>query len=1283
MSMDDRMNHTLRVFVSHTREFGAFPEPNSFVESAKSAIIEAGMLPVEQKHFAATDLSGAASSIAALEDCDAWIGIIGFRYGTIVPERATFSHVELEYNRARELSLPIRAFLLDEEKPVPEIPVRELFDVAASLGTREKQIAFRERIQREVTSAYFSTSDTLWRKVYQGLIAISRPSSVARGHPAQIPFFRNSKFVGRESELQALAALMKSKNDRDARTVIAGVVGLGGVGKTQLLVEYAFRNVSDYSGGVFWLQGSESLDLGLARIGRNLATSSRIDSTEELVRRAIGYLNENPACLVVIDDILDPRELLRPTDGSVVVANLGCALLYSSRRHSSGHFPEVPIGALDEYAALELLLSGRRDTPLRETEEQAAMRICKTLGMLPLALVMASAHLSLIQADQFGRYAESLVRHGALPVLDSTPSPISALDLSTRHEPAMRATLLSQWETVHAEDSARAMAALVALGPGAIISTSMWRIICEAPETTPVDGIAVAFAELKVKCLVESLPIDAVRIHPLVHELCLQLMPDRIVSAADRGLNTAASYLQDASHLTAALTGQGVQFVVRDVASLIEGARWCAGRGESDLQSVVEALTRLRDVLTREIRWVDRPADSTCDEYLRQIAVSAERSGLQVLSDTAVCELQRLDLICYNTKGLTQDLNEDRLASLDLHSSGITAFARGNSEGSIVVSTRDGLVALLDTNLLGIDHVLAQCSTTVRCLAAQECGPYLATGCDDGSIIVVDLSINAITARWVAHLGSVRGLRFALNDQLLVSVSHDGFIRTWRCDTWEESASVETVEAGAEAIAVRGRRALIAQRDGSVSLWSLEPLKPLATYSIDDSWIESVVWESEDTFVASTLSGLVARWSIESNRALLEQRAIGRVTALTALANGGLAVGDSNGYVEVWTSQVPHRRRVHNARGSRVTALIDAGGDSVLCGGSDGRLRTVPVRSGVELGQDRGERIRLLCCDRSGNRVAVLAGGDVRPLTDLAVPWTAHLDSNFGEVTALALHEELIAVGGKTGRVALLDWKSGDPISQHQSHTSRVNSLVFDDVGTLWSAGDDGQVGFWREGHGFQASRANANRRPVRALVARPVVGGVVSGSLDGSVYIHDPSDERGSLVGECLGAVGSVGFSCLGEALWVASRDGRIRAWTLEKEDVAWSQLVREGTVERLAFSKDGRWVAAACRGGVVLTWENQTRPCFVTSTSFESPLAAIWFDPSSTVLCSLTTGGSLFMNGLVSKKSYPRTELHSRIRLTVPHKDSGVVFCDEENRVAFLRPITPSPAPRTEAAS
>jgi hypothetical protein len=72
------------------------------------------------------------------------------------------------------------------------------------------------------------------------------PPAPALPPGSRLLFAPNPLFVGRQADLRALARRLKSGR-------IAAVTGMGGLGKSQLAVEFAYRYAAYFPGGVFWL----------------------------------------------------------------------------------------------------------------------------------------------------------------------------------------------------------------------------------------------------------------------------------------------------------------------------------------------------------------------------------------------------------------------------------------------------------------------------------------------------------------------------------------------------------------------------------------------------------------------------------------------------------------------------------------------------------------------------------------------------------------------------------------------------------------------------------------------------------------------------------------------------------------------------------------------------------------------------------------------------------------------------------------------------------------------
>jgi tetratricopeptide (TPR) repeat protein len=197
---------------------------------------------------------------------------------------------------------------------------------------------------------------------------------------------RNPAFTGRDNLLAQLhAQLARSAGGGGPVAVVAqALYGLGGVGKTQLALEYAHRFAGDYD-LTWWIPSENSLMIpaALARLASKFGIAASADQ-EEVVAAVLDVLRTRDRWLLVFDNAQQPADLARwqPTGG-------GGHVLVTSRNPAWGALGQaVRVDVLPREQAVELLL---RRTPDKDRASAAAL--AESLGDLPLALEQAAAYL--------------------------------------------------------------------------------------------------------------------------------------------------------------------------------------------------------------------------------------------------------------------------------------------------------------------------------------------------------------------------------------------------------------------------------------------------------------------------------------------------------------------------------------------------------------------------------------------------------------------------------------------------------------------------------------------------------------------------------------------------------------------------------------------------------------------------------------------------------------------------------------------------------------------------
>ena len=91
-----------KAFLSHTSELAKFPKARPFMDAVLDAVRQACWLGVDMRDFTAESRSPTVVDAEQLRGCDAYIGVLGLRYGTPARDRPERSYTEMEYDAAVE-----------------------------------------------------------------------------------------------------------------------------------------------------------------------------------------------------------------------------------------------------------------------------------------------------------------------------------------------------------------------------------------------------------------------------------------------------------------------------------------------------------------------------------------------------------------------------------------------------------------------------------------------------------------------------------------------------------------------------------------------------------------------------------------------------------------------------------------------------------------------------------------------------------------------------------------------------------------------------------------------------------------------------------------------------------------------------------------------------------------------------------------------------------------------------------------------------------------------------
>src|SRR6266567_4988533 len=236
------------------------------------------------------------------------------------------------------------------------------------------------------------------RRVIEDLSSLAASAPRAVLPPIwNVPYPRNSFFIGRDEILTRLHTQLQAGH-ATALSQPQAIIGLGGIGKTQIAVEYAYRYHQDYQ-VVLWARAETTEDLtsSYATIATLLNLPEHEAQEQEITVKAVKtWLQIHSGWLLILDNADDLS--LVP---AFLPPALGGHLLLTTRAFAVGRLASrLEVDTLSaEQGALFLLRRAALIAPdatlehISSKPRDLAIQVSQELGGLPLALDQAGAYL--------------------------------------------------------------------------------------------------------------------------------------------------------------------------------------------------------------------------------------------------------------------------------------------------------------------------------------------------------------------------------------------------------------------------------------------------------------------------------------------------------------------------------------------------------------------------------------------------------------------------------------------------------------------------------------------------------------------------------------------------------------------------------------------------------------------------------------------------------------------------------------------------------------------------
>ena len=536
--------------------------------------------------------------------------------------------------------------------------------------------------------------------------------------------------------------------------------------------------------------------------------------------------------------------------------------------------------------------------------------------------------------------------------------------------------------------------------------------------------------------------------------------------------------------------------------------------------------------------------------------------------------------------------------ALFAHVDGVNAIAFSPDGKTMASGGIDGRVIIWDLGSGTVLHVLIGHVAEVKGLAfSRPDGRLLASASDDASVRLWDVSERKLLRTLYGHIGGVKALAFGRDERQLVTAGGDNRVVVWDASRGRVRYYIATKNLFDVDLSTDGSKLAVAGDD--VEIWDTDFRIRLLSLSGHTNSVTRVRFSRDRTRMATAGSDATVRvWRLpqedRDTRRQAEEMAqfSGDTLGFTGLAfsptGDTVAATSLEGVATVWSVRGGGEVVTLAGHETAVEAVAFSpdGQTLMAAGGTDGRVLAWDL-SGRQLDDalfnNRGLLAKAVAFSKSGV-LAVGSGADilvVQPGMSSPLRLRGHQDF----VNDLAFSPDGSRLVSTSYDQTAIVWElpSGNKLHVLSEHSDHVLAAAYSPDGTTIATGSkDTTIRLWRAKTGEPLGQVEKKHLLGILDLAFSADGRLlVSGSKDKTVRVWDVSTRKqNAVLSGHANVVNAVAVH--GDYLATGADDG-FRLWDLRSGEPVTAFSGRNHGAQSLAFSPDGRYLAAGARDGVV----------------------------------------------------------------------------------------------------
>ena len=1211
--MNDGLDSPLRVFLSHTSELASEPPTPSFVAAAKEATQRAGHVSVDMSLWTAEDTRTRELCENRVSECNVYVAILGFRYGTLVRDDPTMSHVELEYETATRLGLPRLVFFLEDAL---EVAVPRAFHVDVNSSRQE---TFKSRVLNDLTAAGVVSPDDLDRKLYQALIQLNPSRRPATGRQQHRTIYmvppRLDYLVPRDDLTQRLvAALLAEENQAIALTT--ALQGAGGFGKTTLASEVCRRSeiIERFPDGILWTtigEAIESADLAgkLNDLSEALSGKRPTFADPEQAGFHLGELLGAERRLLVIDDVWRVSQL-QP----FLLGGPGCVRLITTRNRSiiPGNADAITVDVMETHEARRMLSAG-----IEQIAEPLADVLLNQTGRWPVLMSLVNGSLR-----RYVRNGENVITAAQRVANRLRSAGPSALDI-TRPElrrQAVGATLDASLSLLN-DDQLKRYFELSIFPEDAAIPLSVIEELWGATghlDSNGAEALCLELADLSLVTYVGGSE-PKVELHDVIRSFVRRREESRLPATNRLWLDSVVTSL--------AATGGPLQFGTV-YAGDRDDAWWNLPPDHYLWDSLGYHLIesgrsdKLRKLLA-DLRWLCAKLMVRGPEALEADFDLVEDNLQTEPLHRAIAQASHLLATIEPTYSLVSILLS-RLEDLD---------SIGNRLENLAVPRLRSIWPMPDKPDRAMRRVLAGHSGMIWTCGVDADGLRVVSAGDGGRVRVWDVRAGATLLEIDASNETIYSISIAPDGTWFATGGQDGVIRLWDLVSGRLRRNLDRSDKIIYGTSVSGDGLKLAScgEDGTIQVWDASTGRLIQQFYDSPGTSYTCEFGPGDRYlIAAGDDGRARIWDIETGRKMAELTgAFGSIySSVFNESEGFIALAGYDGILRIWDSQTLElRRSITVSSGTIYDCCASPNGEWIATVSEDRLVRIWNSADGQLRQEFSGHLGYLGCCAPSPDGKWIVTGGHDRVLRAwrVADEWTPVklLQSQAPLIGCATIGREGgVVTADDAGVVQIRHAESPSEASIWTATGTQIEAIdVSNDGSRIATAGDLGTVQIWRVADRRMERMISAHDGWALSCAFTPDGGSVVTTGLDGRVRLWDA--DSGMIIREFRGpetAVSCCTISQDGRGVAAGGFDGVLYHWDI-RSPAALMRLLPQG---KLSWLHSCCWlgasgiISATAADGNVYLWDSTTGRLVGTLRGHEGAVRSCSFSDTLGVLAT-----------------------------------------------------------------